>query len=689
MLGGGRSSLRSAVGWTASRSAIELAAGRVPGFGLEGLVDALDRSVDVLEVGHRSADRHRSMAAAIGWSYDQLGADEQAVLRAGAVFSTPFHLEALVAVIQRPPGSVAAALSRLVDWNLIELRPGVPTQYRILETIRQHADAVSGALEESQQLHRAHLDWCRSTLAALAHRQPHDDDWCGDVDLISAETGGALAWAIDHTGCDASAAALAEVLADVLFDRGRPGETQRRYELAASWTPGPIEQRRLLRLAAGAATARNVGDDAVALFDRSAAVALGDGDHDAAAQDLAQAAGLQYRAVGIMAHPARVATIDGVLDRARATSRGGAIAEAAIALAEGWVSGSTAHSRHHTLRAIDLAKRAQQPLLINEAHDQLTALELDERNLPGALEAIDRRLQLLRDIPVDATSGFEMYDVLHMACHVNLAAGRLRAARRYADDIAALPFFREERHIGLGRRIEVDAIAGNFDAVIERAELFEHDWWRAGRPVAGNLAVGAYAAAMTFGMLADDARRGQWIDITEALLGPTRGLRTTPRTWNAVLDAMLALHKNDPETALSLLTRSPPSRSTTRTTSCGSRGTQRSGPKPASSPNTRPATNASTSQPQPPPATTSPPRSSNAHATPEQQTPKRPAASSPGSTTSTAPTRRNARAASPNPRNDRRPLRPTSTKRFVRPAGTARRRRSGQAESAEPLGEVK
>ena len=445
--------------------AIELAAGRVPGFGLEGLVDALDRSVDVLEVGHRSEDRHRSMAAAIGWSYDQLGADEQAVLRAGAVFSTPFHLEALAAVIQRPPGSVAAALGRLVDWNLIALRPGVPTRYRILETIRQHADAMSLALDESQQLHEAHLGWCRSAVAALADRQPHDDDWCGDVDLIAAESGGALAWAVDHTGSDASAAVLAELLAGVLFDRGSPGEAQRRYELAAASTAVPSEQRRLLRLAAGAATARNVGGDAVALFERSAAVALGDGDHDAAAQDLAQAAGLQYRAVGIMAQPAPAATIDALLDRARATSRGGTVAEAAIAVAEGWVSGSAAHSRHHTRRAIDLAERAQHPLLINEALDQLTALELDERNLPGALDAIDRRLQLLHDVPLDATSGFEMYDALHMACHVNLASGRLCAARRYADDVASLPFVREERHIGLGRRIEVDAIAGDFDAV--------------------------------------------------------------------------------------------------------------------------------------------------------------------------------------------------------------------------------
>ena len=109
------------------------------------------------------------------------------------------------------------------------------------------------------------------------------------------------------------------------------------------------------------------------------------------------------------------------------------------------------------------------------------------------------------------------------------ASRRLGRARRYADDVAALPFFREERHIGLGRRIEVDAIAGTSTRSC-RAELFERDWRRAGRPVAGNLAVGAYAAAMTFGMLADDARRARWIEITEPSSAATGGLRTTPRT---------------------------------------------------------------------------------------------------------------------------------------------------------------
>jgi hypothetical protein len=497
------------------------------------------------------------MAAAIRWSYDLLGDDEQSVLRAGALFTTPFDLGALGAVLGRPAATVATAVGRLVDWNLVALRTGTPTRYRILETIRQHADATSQALGESEQLHRAHLAWCRSAVFALAGRRPHDDAWCADVDLAVAESGAALAWALDHDEPTGPIADVAELLADVLFDRGRPGEAQRRYELSAMSTDEPRQQRRLLRLAAGAAAARNVGGDAVELLERAAATALGAGDDDEAAQDLAQAAALQYRAVGIMAEPAPAATIDALLDRAIAASRGGVTAEAAMAVAGGWTSRSTARSRHHTRRAIELAERADEPLLLNEALDQLSALALAERRLAEALDAVDRRLALLRDVPVDANSGFEVYDALHMACHINLASGHLPAARRYADEVAALPFLREERHIGLGRRMEVDAIAGDFDAVITRADLFERDWQRAGRPVAGNLAVGAYAAAMTFGVVMDDAARDRWIEITEALLGASGRLGSPTNIWAAVLDAMLALHRDDADAALALLTRQP------------------------------------------------------------------------------------------------------------------------------------
>ena len=93
---------------------------------------------------------------------------------------------------------------------------------------------------------------------------------------------------------------------------------------------------------------------------------------------------------------------------------------------------------------------------------------------------------------------------MQMACRIELATGKLAEARHYVDAVTAMPYFREQRYIGLGRRFEVDAIAGDFDVVVANVELFDRDWRRAGRPVAADLAVGAYAAAMVYGMLGAD-----------------------------------------------------------------------------------------------------------------------------------------------------------------------------------------
>ena len=105
--------------------------------------------------------------------------------------------------------------------------------------------------------------------------------------------------------------------------------------------------------------------------------------------------------------------------------------------------------------------------------------------------------------------------------------------------------------------IEVDAIAGEFDAVVEAAALFERDWHRAGRPVAGNLAVGAYAAATVFGMLGDSAARDRWIEITRGLVPSPERFEGSHVIWRVTLDALLALHLDDPESACEYLDVAP------------------------------------------------------------------------------------------------------------------------------------
>jgi predicted ATPase/DNA-binding winged helix-turn-helix (wHTH) protein len=537
--------------------AIELAAARTPGLGVDGLADALGGRLHILAIGSRADDRHRSLRAAIAWSYELLGENEQAVLRAASVFAAPFDVEAMGALTDRDSVFLLNALARLVDWNLVSLRAGPVSRYRVLETIRQFALDVAEASNEVMSLRAAHMAWCHATLTVLRARAPGDDVWCADVDQILDDARAALAWASDDAQGRIRAGALATVLADVLFQRGHPGEAQHRYEQAATWADTPGERRHWLRFAAGAASARNVGGDSIDLLQQAASVGADAGAYDDAAYDLANAAALQARAPGIIGQPVLDEDTEALLDRARAISQSTAHTEAAIAVAEGWSPGARARSRAHTDHALERAEAAALPLLINEALDQLTAVELDAADLNAAAAAIDQRLGLLERVPLDALSGFEYYDTYQMACRVSLASGRLDAARRYADAVASLPFLREQRHVGLDRRMEVDAMAGDFDAVITYSQFFEEDWRQAGRPAASNLASGTYAVAMVFGMVGDFDSRARWIDITRALFPSPDRLESPDPIWNLVFDAFLALHVDDPLTARHLLTTAP------------------------------------------------------------------------------------------------------------------------------------
>ena len=75
------------------------------------------------------------------------------------------------------------------------------------------------------------------------------------------------------------------------------------------------------------------------------------------------------------------------------------------------------------------------------------------------------------------------------------SAGDLPAARRLAERLRDLPFYREEGHLATARLLLVTVLAGDWTEAVGLAEQFREGWERAGRPRAGNLSRGAYAAA--------------------------------------------------------------------------------------------------------------------------------------------------------------------------------------------------
>jgi predicted ATPase len=74
--------------------AIELAAGRLPGFGVQQLAKSLDDGFAILTHGRRPVlQRHQTLRAALDWSYELLSAEDRAALRCLSLFNGSFTLE--------------------------------------------------------------------------------------------------------------------------------------------------------------------------------------------------------------------------------------------------------------------------------------------------------------------------------------------------------------------------------------------------------------------------------------------------------------------------------------------------------------------------------------------------------------------------------------------------------------------
>jgi predicted ATPase/DNA-binding winged helix-turn-helix (wHTH) protein len=105
--------------------ALELAAARVPMFGLEGVVARLAEQLQWLNRGARDApSRQQTLRAALTWSHALLDTPQKAVFRRLAVFADSFTVEAAEVVCRAPedgPWPVLDALQSLVDKSLVSV----------------------------------------------------------------------------------------------------------------------------------------------------------------------------------------------------------------------------------------------------------------------------------------------------------------------------------------------------------------------------------------------------------------------------------------------------------------------------------------------------------------------------------------------------------------------------------------
>ncbi|MDX3549042.1 LuxR C-terminal-related transcriptional regulator [Streptomyces europaeiscabiei] len=434
-------------------------------------------------------------------------------------------------------------------------------------------------------------------------------------DAMADDLRAALAWAADRPAQRPHAHRLALALAELTFTRNLLGESQQRYEQAAALagdvvgvgdavgagdavgggdTPGPAGAARAagdaagaaaaavaLREAAGVAGCRRLGDDMFRLHRAAAEAARRAGDIVGAARDLADAATVAYRFSSEFALLPAVDEVTALLADARRQlsdavvlptepqtgqwTDPAATATAALALAEaavvadafGALQGDMDNTAQKTVgyaeRAVDLARRAGDPVAESAALDALSGARTWAGDSFGAAAAARRRIEILAPLPRTPAATHERMDALAMAAGTALGVGELPQARRWGGQLADEPLFAEVEHHATSWLLVADAFAGNAADVLTGSERFLHAWRRSGRQRSFSLGPAAASVAMIHGLRGDHDARAAWLAIVdEAGTGAEHH-----HGYGAVFDAMVLLHHGDPDAALERVAPGP------------------------------------------------------------------------------------------------------------------------------------
>ena len=264
---------------------IELAAGRTRSLTPVEIAARLDERFGLLAVsGRRAAARHRTLRAAVDWSYELLDEPQRRLFERLAVFARGATLEAARDVCAGEgvaTGDVPELLDQLVAHSLVTATPAAAgTVYGMLETLREYATERLDARGERATLRDRHADHyvarARPVIeAALAWRStlPFVDEfdevraalrWCVEAD---AEPQRAFTILVPLWGLSpARHAEEIAMLADEALDRWPGDHPLRLHALGTAATA---------RLFAGDPTgARSRAEAAVALEERIGEPAL-------------------------------------------------------------------------------------------------------------------------------------------------------------------------------------------------------------------------------------------------------------------------------------------------------------------------------------------------------------------------------------------------------------------------------
>src|SRR5215472_7268756 len=183
--------------------AIELAAVRLRSLSPGQILERLDSRFPLLS-GGGPADQphHRTLYAALDWSYSLLTGVEQGMWRQVSVFAGSFDLDAAEAICAGD-GITAAEVADLVDGLVAKsvlscaAGPG-PARYRLLDTIGEFGLLKLRADGSEREFRVRHRDWYAALAAGQEAFGPRRAEWLAALDTDHQNIRAALAFCLSE-----------------------------------------------------------------------------------------------------------------------------------------------------------------------------------------------------------------------------------------------------------------------------------------------------------------------------------------------------------------------------------------------------------------------------------------------------------------------------------------------------------
>lgn len=270
--------------------AIELAAARIRSLTVRQLVERLECRLDVLSAGrYAELPRHRTLRAAIGWSFDLCSPGEQLLWARCSVFADGFDLEAAEAVCCGQgiaAEQVLDLVAALVDKSVLAREENTfRSRYRLLETVRQYGREKLSCHPERIEVSARHRDYyLRLSERAESDRfGPRHGEWLARLLSEHSNLRAALEFCMNESGQEYAGLEIAAALQAFWIDAGLHNEGRHWLDRALEVNPEPTRcrakalgvcgylnfwlgarDRALSLLAEGRALAERVGDGTLA-----------------------------------------------------------------------------------------------------------------------------------------------------------------------------------------------------------------------------------------------------------------------------------------------------------------------------------------------------------------------------------------------------------------------------------------